>query len=119
MKILKFLRWCIINGIFAGLVWHGLINPHTDYGNMFANIALFGGWFMVVMIGWILFGYTLAKNEIAAALQKDNLVPDWLDMSYDVGITMMFAAANHYILAGFYMFFNIIVMSLKGDTDES
>jgi len=100
---MKTLRYFLLNGIFAVSIYYGLWEKIDGY----LNVALFIGWFTAATS--IFF---LRKSFIESIADKliNPTVPNWFDISFDIGVVFSFIYNSYFWLGGAYLF-HIIVLS--------
>ena len=80
---MKTIKWFLLNGLFAAMVWFGLVNGVVGA----RNIAIFAAWFCFV-VSLLMLGSEAQKN-VAKSNYKQP-VPPWLDRIFDSYISAMF-----------------------------
>ena len=106
MPAYKWLRYIIINTIFASSIYFGFFCGI----NGAANLALFMGWITGILgcITLLAIGIDNSesgKGEFIELMSRQDppVVPFWFDLIFDIAVTAAFIWSGHYILAIFYI----------------
>lgn len=78
------LGWLVPNGIFAWLLWFGLVEGNTTAASFAIAIVWFT--FVIALLSTRGVAYVAMRMKYAAQKKAGIATPRWLDMLFDVGV---------------------------------
>lgn len=115
---MKLLRYIIFNGIFAYSIYEGLYNGN----NGFENVAVFMGWFLSITSFIIIL---FMQDPVLEKIERKNLieisqrsVPEWVDVLFDLCITISFVYKEYIALPMFYIIHMLIISAYHSKLKE-
>lgn len=107
---MKILKWFLINGIYAALVYFGLYENNAGA----LNVALFISWFTIIA------SFLLLSDESTKLLSKEGrAMPAWINVSFDLMIIGAFVWDGWWILSIFLMLSTLLTESVWIKVKES
>ena len=92
---MKFLRWFVINGLFAGFIYMGFVEKHEGA----YNAAMFMAWITIVC------SFFISTDHMVEMLKETGRsAPPWVDWIFDIGVTLTFVWFGAWVTGVFYLF---------------
>lgn len=109
--MIKILRYCLINGLFAAAVYFGVIVGIEGV----QNIVKFITWasFIMALLIWA----AVNADSVILTKMKGKSVPLWVDSTFDIGITLVLVYAGWIGYAVLYLIHSIIMHSIMHNVD--
>lgn len=108
----RWLSYILCNGIFASMLYLGLIEGMTGA----ANAALFIAWWTIVMA--ILMTAIAKEKVIAHWREKPSPVPMWVDWTFDMAVCLLMAWHGWWVTVAFYAIHTLLLAGLKADASK-
>jgi len=94
-ETMKLLRWILMNATFAILIYFGFFGEIEGA----YNTALFIAWVIIIM------SFFLLSDDAIKRLKENEIkrsVPNWVDITFDITVSLVFAWFGAWLTAAFY-----------------